>query len=247
VLLQIEPETVLGRSCAVVSAEDVVGVGDPEAGWRLVSVKEAVGGAHVDHEVVLDAVVGLNGVLKEDSVAHCLVGNVARDGQVVDSMQRGGPVVGLVDGVVLDVGLVHVAEHVEMNRVACKLEGLTNIEEFTVLDLANRGFIAVGAEHDLGTILVLGGSLLVTSEDDVPGQKTDFGTHLKLFIAKSLNASVMLVQKCISELDLAVARCRVDTNVGNHSFLGMGTVEVGGGNDNLIAMSPVESISRWNV
>ena len=76
-LLQIEPETVLGRSCAVVSAENVVRVGDPEAGWSLVSVEEAVGGAHVDHEVVLDEVVSLNGVLQEDSVAHSLVGNIA--------------------------------------------------------------------------------------------------------------------------------------------------------------------------
>ena len=143
VLLQIEPETVLGRSCAVVSTNSVVGVRDPEAGWSLISVKEAVGGADVDHKVVLDEVVSLDGVLEEDSVAHSLVGNVARDGQVVDSMQSGSSVVGLVDGVVLDVGFVYGAEHVEVDWVSCKFESLTNIEELTVLDSTDRVFIAV--------------------------------------------------------------------------------------------------------
>ena len=101
--LQIVPVGVSVRACAVVATEDVVRVRDPEASWRLISVEKAIGCASVDDEIVLNQVVCLDGVLNEDSVAHGLVGDVARNLEVMNAVKSSCSVVSLMDRVILDV------------------------------------------------------------------------------------------------------------------------------------------------
>lgn len=139
--LQIEPHAVSLGASAVISAENVVWMGDPEAGWSLVSVEKTVRFTSVNDEIVLNQVLRLDGILDEHGVAHGLVVDVAGDFKVVNTVECGASVVSLMDRVLLDVRLLHGANHMEMDRVATKHESLTNISELAVLDPANDRFI----------------------------------------------------------------------------------------------------------
>ena len=61
----------------MVTAEDVIWVSDPEACWSLVSIEKTVRFTSVDDQVVLDEILGLNGILNEHSVAHSLVVHIS--------------------------------------------------------------------------------------------------------------------------------------------------------------------------
>ena len=74
--LKIIPESIPVRPGGSVSYENVVWMGDPEASWSLISVKERPGSLCLYDEVILDVVVGLNGIFNEDCVSLNLVCNV---------------------------------------------------------------------------------------------------------------------------------------------------------------------------
>ena len=86
--------------------------------------------------------------------------------------------VGVVNGIATDVAGAHVARNMEVDGVARQHECLADILELTVLDSANDSLIAWGVKHDMSAVLVLARGLRVASVDDVPGEKTDLGSHL---------------------------------------------------------------------
>jgi hypothetical protein len=66
----------------------------------------------------------------------------------------------------------------EMYGVPGDLESLPDILELDILDLSDRRLIVCCVDHDPSAILVVSRSFFITSKDDVPCQKTNFGTHL---------------------------------------------------------------------
>ena len=140
--MEVEPEAVPGAASRVVAHEDVVWVSDPEAGRSGVSVEQAEGWLGVHDQIVLNAVLGLDGVLDEYGVAHAVVVDVVLDSQVVHTVKRGASVVRLVNGVPTHIRPRHGAKHVEVNGVPTELERLADVEELSVLDAAHRGLVA---------------------------------------------------------------------------------------------------------
>ena len=87
----------------MIPTNDVVWVGDPDAGWGLIGVQETPGASDVNDEIVLDQVLGLSGIFDEDGVAHSVVGDVVLDAQVVDAMDGHSSVESMMDGIVSNV------------------------------------------------------------------------------------------------------------------------------------------------
>lgn len=82
-------------------------------------------------------ILGLGSILNEEGVTHSVIGDVVEHSEVVDSVSGHSTVVGLMDRVTLDIGLVDGSDHVEMNWVATKFESLTHILEFDILNSSN--------------------------------------------------------------------------------------------------------------
>ena len=99
VFRHVEPEAVCIGTGGVVSHEDVVWVADPERSRGLVCVKQAPRAPRAHHEVLLDDVLGFNGVLQENSVAHNVVNNVVFHRQVRDRVDGDCAVERLMDSV----------------------------------------------------------------------------------------------------------------------------------------------------
>lgn len=66
----------------------------------------------------------------------------------------------------------------EVDWISTKLEGLANVEEFDIHDLANTRLVAMRVQHDMRAVLVLRRSFWVTSVFDISGKKTDFCAHV---------------------------------------------------------------------
>jgi hypothetical protein len=52
----------------------------------------------------------------------------------VDTVDSDGTIVGVVDRVTIDIGLVNVADQMVMDRVSTELEGLTSLSDLSVGD-----------------------------------------------------------------------------------------------------------------
>jgi hypothetical protein len=84
---------------------------------------------------------------------------------------------------------------VEVDRVSAHLEGLTNVGQLDVHNLADCCFFAVSVEHNVCSILVLCGSFWITSKLDVSTQKTDFSTHVNEVLSISFSCSIVLIEE----------------------------------------------------
>ena len=71
-----KPEAEVGASCAGVVAELVVRIDNPEAGRVDIGVEQGVGHPCEDGQVVLDLVVHLNTIFKEEGETLDVVGNI---------------------------------------------------------------------------------------------------------------------------------------------------------------------------
>jgi len=141
-LLQVKPEAVTVRASCSVIFELVIGVGNPETSWSLISIKKTPTALGLDDEIILNQILGLCSILDEDRMAHSVVRYVVLDLEVVNSVESDGTVVRLVDGIIAHVGLVHSSNHVEMDWISSQLEGLSDICELTVLNATDDRFIA---------------------------------------------------------------------------------------------------------
>lgn len=92
-------------------------------------------------QVTIVNVVGLNSIFNEECVTKDIVGNVLHNAEVVDSVGRHCTVVGLMNGVTFDVGLVNSTDHVEMNRVPAELESLSDVGKLDVGNTTDCRFI----------------------------------------------------------------------------------------------------------
>ena len=63
-----------------------------------------------------------------------VVGDVATENEVANPVCCDGPVVGVVDGAVLDVGAIHGVTQMEVDGVPTQSEGLTTISELSMLN-----------------------------------------------------------------------------------------------------------------
>ncbi len=79
VSLGIEPIAVVVSPCSMVISEDIGRMSNPEACRSLVRVEETPRLLGQDGEVVLKVVVCFNRVFNEESVPHCVVGNVVNN------------------------------------------------------------------------------------------------------------------------------------------------------------------------
>lgn len=158
--------------------EVVVGVGDPEAGRRLVRVQQTPASPCLHDQVLVDVVLRLYGVLDEDRVAHHVVSHVLRESQIVCAVQGEGSIVGLVDSEAFCIRLVDRPYHVKVKRVPTKFEGLSRIGQLDIGEPSCQGVVAGRVQEDVGTVLGCAGRLWVPSEDDIPRKQADLSPHV---------------------------------------------------------------------
>jgi hypothetical protein len=153
--LQIEPVAISVRSRGMVVNENVVWVGDPNTSGGLIGVEQTPGPLGLGDEILVDVVVSFDGVLDEDIVALDVVDDVLHNSQIVVTVNSDSSVESSVDRDTLNVGVVDVTYHVEMDGVSAHLEGLTDVSELDVAELGSERVVTVGMEEDGSSILVL--------------------------------------------------------------------------------------------
>ena len=94
-------------------------------------------------------------IFNKDSVSHCIMNAVSLDPQVLDAVQRGASIEATIDCIVSNVRLGYSSDHVVVNWVFSKQEGLTNGIKLQVFDPPNYQLVTRGVDHDLGTKLGL--------------------------------------------------------------------------------------------
>ena len=179
----------------MISAQDVIWVGDPEGGRGLISVQKGPRSARVHNQIVLNQLVGFGRIFNENCMAHIQIGNVILDGQVVHAVNCHSTIVGVVNRVVSHIRFSHRSDHVEMNWVATQLERLSAVEEFGVLNAAHRRLIPGRMNHNVRSVLILRRSFRVSLEFQIPRQKSNFCSHFNTFPARGIHSSVMLVNQ----------------------------------------------------
>lgn len=143
-----------------------------------------------------------------------------------------------MDGVITDVRLMNCTDHMEMNRVGAKDEGLADHRKLNTVNAADSRFIARRVADDDGTVLVVGGVFRVTAIHNIASQQTDFCAHLDSIRAERLDTSVMLGEKRSVESDDGVG-----INGGDRFDSTLLSVTAGvssRGNDNLLTDLPVK-------
>jgi hypothetical protein len=212
ILLSVEPVTVTVRTCSVVSDKDVVWVSDPETGRRLICVEQAIRTFGSHDQIVLDDVLSLDSILKEDVMAHSVVNNIVFNCEVRHGGDSDSSVVRLMDGVTLDQRLRNSADGVEVDWVSTKLECLTNIEEFSVKNASNARLIFRVVEHDVRAVLIRRRSYWITLILNVSCEKTDFCTHFNKITIRSvpsLFGKVLVTKFFVKSQDSAfICSCR---------------------------------------
>lgn len=174
-------------------------------------------------------------------MAHGVIGNVLFDSEVVHTVNGDSSVVGLMDGVALNVGLVHGSNHMEMERVSTELESLTDIGKLNVLNATNARLITWGVNHDVGAVFVSVGGFGVTSVHNVSGEETNFGSHLNGIGVEGLDSSEMLADERLGESDHGLG---TGGNGSDGALLSGTGVEAGGGNDDLLSNLPVDGFEE---
>ena len=224
IFLRIVPVRVPVRASGVISAQDVIWVGDPEGGRRLISVQKRPRSARIHNQIVLNQLVSFSCIFNENCVAHIQIGDVVLDGQVVHAVNCHRTIVGVMNCVVSHVRFSHRANHVEVDGVATKLESLATVEEFSVLDAANRRLVPGRMNHNVRSVLILRRSFRISLEFQISSQKTNFCSHLNTFSASSVHGSVMLVNQRLVKRHQRFGRGV--TNGGDGSLFGVPSAEV---------------------
>ena len=107
----------MSPASAGVVSDLVVGVDDPEAGRVDVGVQQRVGHPGEHGQVVLQDVVLLNSILKEEGKSLDTVCNILLNQKVHDIVECASSVVGVVNGIASDIAGVHVSSDVEVDRI----------------------------------------------------------------------------------------------------------------------------------
>lgn len=101
----------------MVSNEDVVLIGDPEASRCGVSVQKTPRSSNLHGQIMVVVVTSFDCILNEECVSLGVVSNIVHDSQVKDVMGCDCSVVGVVDGVSNYIGVRNCSNHVEMDGI----------------------------------------------------------------------------------------------------------------------------------
>ena len=93
----------------------------------------------LDRQVVHELVAVLDAVFEEEAVTDDVVGHVVLDPHVIRAMHGHAAVVGVVDGRVLDVLALGIADQMPVDRIAGQLQVLTHAIELDALDIHLAG------------------------------------------------------------------------------------------------------------
>ena len=116
----------------MVSNEMIIWIGDPKTSWCLISVEPTPRSLGSHYKILFNNVVSLDSIFNEDVMTLNIVNKVLLHSQVAGSMEGQGSIETLMDSVTLDVRVVDISNHVEMDGVPSKLEALSDIEELDI-------------------------------------------------------------------------------------------------------------------
>jgi len=102
-IIELVPEVTMVGTGSMVSDVDVIRIGDPERSWHLIGIEHTKGSVSTDSEVSENLILGLNTVFHEVGMTSDMISDILDDSQVVDTMHGDSSVVGVMDGVTLDV------------------------------------------------------------------------------------------------------------------------------------------------
>jgi hypothetical protein len=208
--LEIIPIGISVRSTDSVLNEGVVRGSDPETSWGLISVQSRPRSLDLDDTVSNQLILLLNGILNEDVVTLDRVTNVVHNSHVVSTMESKGSVETGVNSIALGVRVVYGTNHVEMYSVSTDFETLSDILKLDISNSASERVITMGMQEDVSTILIEFGGFGISSESNVSGEETNFGSHINGLTTESRHRCMMVVIKWDIE--------------GENGFVGVGSV-----------------------
>ena len=85
-----------------------------------------------------------------------MISDVVLDTKIVHTMNGHSSVEGVMDSIVSHVRGMHCSNHMEVNGVASKDEGLAYVVEFNVVNTGGGSLIAWGVHNDDCTVLFVG-------------------------------------------------------------------------------------------
>ena len=88
-------------------------------------------------------------------MAHSAIGNIVLNPQEVHTVDGDSSVEGVMDSVITHVRRVHSADHMEVNGIGAKDEGLADIGEFNAVDSSRSRFISRRVHDNHSTVLVV--------------------------------------------------------------------------------------------
>ena len=148
-----EPEAEMGATSTGIVSPLVVGVHNPETGRVDVRIQQGVGHSCENGKIVLQCVVLLNTILNEEGETLDIEDDIVFNQEVGDIMEGAGSVVGMMDSITPHIAVTNVSRKMEVNGVSSNSEGLTSIEELSVLNSgSNQTLVLVfGTDDDDGS------------------------------------------------------------------------------------------------
>ena len=134
---------------------DVIRVSDPNASWRLIGIEKTPRTTNVNNEITLDQILSLSGIFNEDCVAHSMVCDIVLHSEVMNTMNGHSSVESVMNRIVSHVRRVHSTNHMEVNWVTTKDEGLSHICQFDTVNSSSSCLIARRVHDDDGTVLFI--------------------------------------------------------------------------------------------
>jgi hypothetical protein len=116
-------------------------------------------------------------IFNKVSVTHSVKSHIINHSKVMNTMCCNCTVIGLVNSIADNIGLVDGTDHVEVNWVATKFESLTYVFELYILNSTNTRLISRRVNHNVTSIEIYWRDNRVTSENYVSGEKTNFRLH----------------------------------------------------------------------
>jgi hypothetical protein len=132
--LHIIPIAVSISTADVVVYQNIIRTSQPEGTRSLISIQETVRCFCQNRQVTVIDTLRLNTIFNEERVTHSVVSNILLDSEVMDSVSCHSTIVGVMDRITLDKRSMHSTDHMEVNGISPKLEGLTCL---CALDVVN--------------------------------------------------------------------------------------------------------------
>lgn len=222
----------------MITDEVVVRIGDPDAGWCLVSVEETPRSLCPHDQIVCDFVPLLHSIFDEDCVTFSIESKVVVQCKIFGAMDSEGSVEGIMDSISCGIRFLYLTDQVEMDWISSLFESLSDIVEFGVRQMGLERLISYRVHKDDGTILIRFGVGCISLIFDVSGQKSNLSPHVNLSISICLHSCKMTEFQLLVECeDWFVWVGSIYS--GNRSFVGISAVVACGGNGDLLSNLPI--------